>query len=81
MLSPNTTLHFSGSEHLTPRELQVASRLTVECDSTKEAARALGISPRTVEVYRHRIFEKCGVRNIVGLSRLVYGAKPTRQAA
>ncbi|HXI86910.1 MAG TPA: response regulator [Parvularculaceae bacterium] len=57
---------------LTAREREVALALN-EGLSNKEIARALGISPRTVEVHRSRIFEKTRVRNIAGLVRLLSG--------
>jgi FixJ family two-component response regulator len=39
--------------------------------SNKEAARELGISPRTVEVHRSRIMAKLGAKNAADLVRLV----------
>ena len=55
------------SEHrpvaeMTGRERQVA-KLMAEGLTSKEIARALEISPRTVEVYRARLMEKFGARN------------------
>jgi DNA-binding CsgD family transcriptional regulator len=39
--------------------------------SNKEAARQLGISPRTIEVHRARIMEKLGAKNATDLIRIV----------
>ncbi len=51
---------------LTARERQVATMLA-EGLTSKEIARALDISPRTVEVYRARLLEKFGARNSLEL--------------
>ncbi|WP_428929087.1 LuxR C-terminal-related transcriptional regulator [Marinibacterium sp. SX1] len=47
---------------LTRRERQVAMLMT-EGRTSKQIAEALGISPRTVEAHRGRLFDKLGVRN------------------
>lgn len=47
---------------MTARERQVA-KLLAEGLTSKEIARALEISPRTVEVHRARLMEKFGARN------------------
>ncbi|WP_367639585.1 LuxR C-terminal-related transcriptional regulator [Marivivens sp. JLT3646] len=47
---------------LTPRERQVAKMLA-EGLTSKEIARGLDISPRTVEVHRARLMQKFGARN------------------
>jgi DNA-binding CsgD family transcriptional regulator len=39
----------------------------VRGDTTKEAARAIGISPRTVEFHRANIMKKFAARNLVEL--------------
>lgn len=59
-----------GVSRLTPRERQVL-QLISSGQSNKEAGRALGISPRTVEVHRSRLMEKLGVRNTAELMRIV----------
>jgi DNA-binding CsgD family transcriptional regulator len=41
--------------------------------SSKEVARALGISPRTVEFHRTNLLKKVGARNTVDLLRKVIG--------
>ena len=60
---------------LTQREASVCD-LIVEGLSTKEIARRLQISPRTVEAHRAAVFAKKGVRNAVELVRsTITGAK------
>ena len=63
-------LVFPGYERLTAREREVLSEITAGA-STQEAARKLGISPRTVEVHRARIMDKLGAKNAADLVRLV----------
>jgi FixJ family two-component response regulator len=63
-------LHFPGREPLTRREREVLVCLTSGA-SNKEAARQLGIGPRTVEYHRARLMEKLGARNIADLVRIV----------
>jgi len=55
---------------LSEREQQVLDRL-VEGLRTKEIARSLGLSPRTVEIYRYAVYRKMGVHNAVDLVRKV----------
>lgn len=55
--------------HLTHRERDVL-RLVASGATAKETGKALGISPRTVEVHRARIMRKLGVRRLVDLVRL-----------
>jgi len=43
----------------------------VKGESNKEAARELGISPRTIEVHRSRIMEKLDAKNTADLIRIV----------
>jgi FixJ family two-component response regulator len=59
-----------GAANLTPREREVLVLVT-SGSSNKEAGRALGISPRTVEVHRARIMDKLGAKNAADLVRLV----------
>ena len=63
---------FPGNERLTAREREVLGRIA-EGASNKEAGRALGISPRTIEVHRARIMEKLGAKNAADLMRIVLG--------
>lgn len=55
---------------LTPRELQVLE-LVVAGATNKRVARALKISPRTVEVHRMRIMSKLRAGNVADLVRIV----------
>lgn len=54
--------HVQGSEQLTGRERKVFA-LLITGASSKEVARDLGISPRTVDFHRGNIIEKLGARN------------------
>jgi len=56
-------------ERLTARERQVME-LVAEGHSNREIGESLGISPRTVEVYKSRMTEKLQVRNLSELIRL-----------
>jgi two-component system response regulator FixJ len=58
---------------LTPRERDVTNEL-VSGASNKLAARRLEISPRTVEFYRARIFEKLEIASVAELTRIVLAA-------
>lgn len=55
-------------DKLTPREETICAHLTAG-ETAKEAAIALGISYRTVETHKNRIFRKLGVDNMVKLTR------------
>ena len=61
---------FPGRDRLTAREYEVLQRIA-DGASNKEAGRALGISPRTVEVHRARIMEKLNAKNAADLMRVV----------
>lgn len=61
-------------ETLTARERQVVER-TVDGRHNREIASELGISARTVEVYKARAMEKLGVKRIPDLVRLVMRSK------
>ena len=43
--------------------------------SSKEVARTLGISPRTVELHRANVLNKLGVRNVAAAVRLSVEAR------
>jgi DNA-binding CsgD family transcriptional regulator len=58
---------------LTPRERAALAQI-VKGASNKEAARVLGISPRTVEFHRTNILRKLNARNVVELVGIVLGA-------
>ena len=67
---------FRGQELLTPRERVVLAQI-VKGASTKESARSLGISPRTVEFHRANIMQKLGARNVAALvSRILSDDRP-----
>lgn len=61
---------FPGRRHLTHRE-QVVLAQVVKGASSKEAARDLNISHRTVEFHRKNIMRKLGARNVVDLLGIV----------
>ena len=61
---------FPGRELLTPRERTTLAEI-VRGASNKEAARVLGISPRTVEFHRANIMRKLDVRNVAELVGIV----------
>ncbi|MBV1705176.1 MAG: DNA-binding response regulator, partial [Hyphomicrobiales bacterium] len=62
---------------LTARERDVLARL-VAGDQNKEAARALGISPWTVEIHRANILRKTGARGLADLVRAAMGGEGRR---
>jgi DNA-binding NarL/FixJ family response regulator len=53
---------------LTPRQREVL-QLVAEGHSTKEIARALGLSVKTVETYRSQLMDALDIRDIAGLTR------------
>jgi len=57
-------------DSLTTRETEVLA-MVVQGQSSKEIARRLALSYRTVEVYRARILHKTGAANLVELVRMV----------
>ena len=61
-----------GWEGLTSRERQLLYPVT-EGKANKAIAMELGISMRTVESHRARIFRKMNVDNAVQLARKIYG--------
>lgn len=63
---------FPGHALLTPRE-RVALAQIVRGASSKEAARTLGISPRTVEFHRANVMRKLRTKNTAELVRRVLG--------
>ncbi|HSV71588.1 MAG TPA: PAS and helix-turn-helix domain-containing protein [Methylibium sp.] len=72
-LSSRRPLTGSGRGHLTAREREVAALLT-EGRTSKEIGKALGISPRTVDIYRARLLRKYGAGSTAELvTKLVAG--------
>ncbi len=61
----------ASTRELTPRERQVAGYV-LNGSSNKVIAIDLGISLRTVEAHRSRIFQKFGVRHAVAFAHLFY---------
>ncbi|MGY4435212.1 FixJ family two-component response regulator [Bradyrhizobium sp. F1.13.1] len=67
---PVVTCHFPGRAPLTARERDVLVEVASGY-STKEIARRLGLSPRTVEGHRVCLMRKLGAKNSAELVRLV----------
>ena len=63
-------LDFAGRKPLTQREGEVLAQLVTGA-SNKEAARQLGISPRTIEIHRANIMTKLEAKNVADLVRIV----------
>lgn len=59
---------FSADADLTPRELEILARIVVG-HSSKEVARSLDISPRTVDFHRSNLRKKFAARNAADLVR------------
>lgn len=62
----------SALSSLTPRELQVALALAEGC-TTREAASALFLSPKTVEYHLRHVYPKLGIASRAELSRALGG--------
>lgn len=58
----------SSSPDLSSRELEVL-QLLAEGHTTKETADMLGLSPKTIESHRLKLFKKLNVTNVVQLAR------------
>lgn len=59
-----------GIEVLSKRELEIIKYMKDGLTS-KEIADILGIAPKTIEVHRHNILKKLGVKNSAGLIQLI----------
>ncbi len=59
---------------LTDREREILD-LVVEGNTSKEIARALSISPRTVDIHRGHVMEKMQASNVAELIRMVLSTK------
>lgn len=66
--SDNTRTPF---ETLSNREMQIAL-MVVEGHRVPDISESLSLSPKTVNSYRYRVFEKLGVNNDVGLTKLAF---------
>ncbi len=66
---PQNTHNANPFAQLSEREMQVALMI-VNCQKVQEIADSLFVSPRTINTYRYRIFEKLDVRNDVELTHL-----------
>lgn len=64
----NRNLEMSDTSGLTPRQAEIL-RLVASGRTTKEIARDLGISPKTVEFHRARLMERLGVHDVTALTR------------
>ncbi len=62
-----------GAKGLTQRQAEIL-RLVASGRTTKEIARSLGISPKTVEFHRARLMERLGVHEVTALTRFAIQA-------
>jgi len=74
------TQHAERMQRLTARERQVLDQV-IAGRHNREIAADLGISPRTVEVYKARMMDKLDVRNATDLVRLMLEQPPAADAA
>lgn len=74
-----TTRPVQFNQPLTNREQQVLAQI-VAGSSTKEAARSLGISYRTIESYRACLRVKLGARNAADMVRIALTMKTQPQS-
>jgi DNA-binding NarL/FixJ family response regulator len=59
----------SPFERLSERELQIAMMI-VNCHKVQEISERLNLSPKTVNSYRYRLFEKLGIESDVELTHM-----------
>ena len=64
----NTAQAGSVADCLTARQIEIL-RLVALGQTTKQAARTLGISPKTVEFHRAQIMSRIGVNDVTALTR------------
>ena len=67
-------------EELTPQELQIAMLLTAG-RTTREAAAALFLSPKTVEYHLRHVYQKLGIHSREELARALSAQAPANQDA
>jgi DNA-binding NarL/FixJ family response regulator len=53
---------------LSPRQAEVL-RMVAEGQSTKEIARTLGLSPKTVDIHRAQVMQRLDIHDVAGLTR------------
>lgn len=70
-LNTDTYANTSRNARLTLRQTEIL-RLVASGLTTKEIARKLGISPKTVEFHRSRLMERIGVHDVTGLTRFAF---------
>jgi len=63
-----TNPKWTGNDGLTGREIEVL-QLVAEGKTTKEIARILGVSVKTVDSHREHIMDKLGIHNVAGLTK------------
>ena len=63
-----TNPKWADGDGLSGREREVL-QLVAEGHTTKEIAKSLNLSPKTVDSHREHIMEKLGIRNIAGLTK------------
>ena len=63
-----TNPNWEFGDNLTGREREVL-QLVAEGHTTKDIAKILHLSPKTVDSHREHIMEKLGIRNIAGLTK------------
>ncbi|MDA0977689.1 MAG: UvrY/SirA/GacA family response regulator transcription factor [Proteobacteria bacterium] len=68
-LRPYSEDQNSPFEQLSAREMQI-SLMVIMGHRVQEISEKLSLSPKTVNSYRYRVFEKLHVRNDVGLTRM-----------
>jgi DNA-binding NarL/FixJ family response regulator len=68
---PDNDALASRNTLLTLRQTEIL-RLVASGRTTKEIARELGISPKTVEFHRSRLMERIGVHDVTGLTRFAF---------
>jgi len=66
---PRVTPSKTPFERLTPRQRSVL-KLMAEGKSTKEVAKSLSLSPKTVEFHRARLMDRLDIYDVAGLVRL-----------
>ncbi len=81
-LKPFNDDHASPFDQLSERELQI-SIMVVSCQKVQEISDKLCLSPKTVNSYRYRIFEKLAINSDVELTLLAvrYGLVNARVAS